>query len=155
MSLAVFTSCEQNQLTAIFYLQMSQSTSSSSFNSSFNRKIGYNHHFPRSFLLNYGPVLQSPNEEAVFNRLHNWNCEWLSRPNIALSELAMTIKDNMPLIRKYSGTVFTFGFVEDLLNLFDDLLPALARMDNKDKSDVTPASREDVVGLLRNLQSLT
>ena len=122
-----------------------------SANTSINRKTGYNHHFPRSFLLNYGPALQNPNEEAILNRLHNWNCEWLSRPNIAISELAMTIKDNMLLIRQYSGTIFVPEFVEDLLSSFDELLPGLAHMDNKDKSDQTPASREDVVGLLRNL----
>jgi len=66
-------------------------------------------------------------------------------------ELAMTIKDNFPLIRQYSGTIFNAEFVEDLVGSFDDLLPALARMDNKDKTDQTPAGREDVVGLLRNL----
>lgn len=134
---------------------MSQSTSGSSGNSSITRKTGYNRHFPRSFLLIYGPALQSPNEEAVLNRLHHWNCEWLSRPNIAISELAMTIKDNMPLIRKYSGSIFVPEFVEDLLNSFDELLPALARMDKKDKTDQTPASREDVVSLLKNLDQNT
>lgn len=67
----------------------------------------------------------------------------------------MTIKDNMLLIRQYSGRVFTSEFVEDLLNSLDDLLPALARMDNKDKSDITPASKEDVVGLLRNIDQNT
>ena len=41
-------------------------------------------------------------------------------------------QDNMPLIRQYSGTLFTAEFVEDLLNSFNDLLSALARMDDDD-----------------------
>ena len=138
----MFSWYAKHEVNTIFSLQMSQSTSGSSANSSINCRTGYNRHFPRSFLLNYGPALQSPNEEAVLSRLHHWNCEWLRKPNIAISELAMTIKDNMPLICQYSGTIFVPEFVEDLLNSFNDLLPALATMDNKDKTDQTSASRE-------------
>ena len=47
----------------------------------------------------------------------------------------MTIKDNMPLIRQFHGTIFSEQFVDDLLSSFDHLLPALARLDNKDKGD--------------------
>ena len=101
------------------------------------RKTRYNRHFPRSFLLNYGPALQNPSDEAILNRLRDFNCEWLKRPNIAASEFAMTLKDNMPLIRQFSGTVFTEEFVEDLLQSFDPLLPAMMRLDNKDKTDQT------------------
>ena len=60
----------------------------------------------------------------------------------------------MPLIRQYSGTIFNAEFVEDLLSS-DELLPALARMDDQDKTDQTPASQEDVVALLRNLDQNT
>lgn len=67
----------------------------------------------------------------------------------------MTIKDNMPLIRQFHGTIFSEQFVDDLLSSFDHLLPALARFDNKDKGDQTPPSREDVVSLLRNLNENT
>lgn len=94
-------------------------------------------------------------DDAVLNRLHSWNCKWLSWPNIAISELTMTIKDNMPLIRQFHGTIFSEQFVDDLLSSFDHLLPALARMDNKDKGDQTPPSREDVVSPLRNLNENT
>jgi len=88
--------------------------------------------------------LQSPTEDAILNR-----------PNIAISELAMTIKDNMPLIWQNSGSIFVPEFVEDLLSSFDKLLPALARMDNKDKTDQTPVSLEDMVSFLKNLDQNT
>ena len=129
--------------------------SSASGNMSIGRKTSYNRHFPRSFLLKYGPALQDPTDNAILNRLHSWNCEWLLRLNIAISELAMTTKDNMPLIRQFHGTLFCDQFLDDLLSSFDHLLPALSRLDNKDKTDQTPPSREDVVSLLRNLDQDT
>ena len=113
------------------------------------RKTGYNRHFPRSFLLNYGPALQNPSDEAILSRLRDFNCEWLKRPNIAASEFAMTLKD-MSLIRQFSGTVFTEEVVEDLLESFDPLLPAMRRLDNKDKTDQTPPTREDVIHVDEN-----
>lgn len=129
--------------------------SSASGNMSIGRKTSYNRHFPRSFLLKYGPALQDPTDNAILNRLHSWNCAWLSRLNIAISELAMTTKDNMPLIRQFHGTLFCDQFLDDLLSSFDHLLPALSRLDNKDKTDQMPPSREDVVSLLRNLDQDT
>lgn len=129
--------------------------SSASGNMSIGRKTSYNRHFPRSFLLKYGPALQDPTNNAILNRLHSWNCEWLSRLNIAISELAMTTKDNMPLIMQFHGTLFCDQFLDDLLSSFDHLLPALSRLDNKDKTDQTPPSREDVVSLLMNLDQDT
>ena len=57
-------------------------------------KPNYNKHFPRSFLLNYGEALQDLPDDKILARLKNWNSEWLSRPNIAMSEMAATLKDN-------------------------------------------------------------
>lgn len=59
-----------------------------------------------SFLLNYGAAIQDPKEEAILSRVHDFNCEWLQRPNIAISEMAQTLRENIPLIRQYRGTVF-------------------------------------------------
>ena len=71
-----------------------------------------------------------------------------ARPNIALSELAMTIKD-MSFISQFSGTAFTHKSVEDLLASLQKLLPTIVRMNNEDKTDQTLPSREEVVGLLK------
>lgn len=129
---------------------MSQSSSFSS-NSSSSGKCGYNKNFPRSFLLNYGAAIQDPKEEAILKRVHDFNCEWLQRPNIAISELAQTLRENLPLLQQYSGTIFTPEFVEDIASRFEPLRDVLSRLDNKDKSTSQPASREDVVSLLRTI----
>ena len=89
--------CRTNCTELLFSLQMSLSSSFSSTASS-STKCGYNKHFPRSFLLNYGVAMQDPNEEAILKRLHDFNCEWLQRPNIAISELAQTLRENLPLL---------------------------------------------------------
>ena len=78
------------------------------------KKPNYNRHFPRSFMLNYEAVLQDLSDEKILSRLKDFNCEWLSRPNFAISEMAQTIKDNWPLTEKNSGKVFTRKFVQDL-----------------------------------------
>lgn len=122
--------------------------STSSFSA---RKTGYNGHFPRSFLLNYGPALQNPSKQAIFSRLRDFNYEWLKRPNIVASEFAMTIEDNRPLICQFSGTVFTEEFVEDILESVNELIPAIQRLNNKDKCNQTPPTREDVNQVLRNV----
>ena len=112
---------------------MSQS-SSLSFSSSSTAKCGYNKHFPHSFLLNYGTALQDPKEETIPKRVHDFNCEWLQRPNIAISELAQTLRENLPLLQQYSGTIFMPEFVEDLASHLELLRDVLSRLDNKDKT---------------------
>ena len=72
----------------------------------------YNKHFPWSFLLNYGPALQDMSDENILSRLKDFNCEWLSRPNIAILQMAQTIKENWHLIHKMRGKVLTRNFVD-------------------------------------------
>ena len=112
------------------------------------KKPNYNRHFPRSFMLNYGAALQDLSNEKILSRLKDFNCEWLSRPNIAISEMAQTIKDNWPLIEKQSGKVFTRKFVQDLGNVVLPLMDTYARLDNKDNSTHDPPTHDYVLDAL-------
>ena len=112
-------------------------------------KPNYNKHFPRSFMLNYGEALANLSDEKIISRLHNWNCEWLSRPNIAMSKMASTLKDNWTNIMAYRGTVFTQDFVDDLRRFVDPMTDALRRVDNKDKLDHDPPDAKDVLQILK------
>ncbi len=100
-----------------------------------------------SFLLNYGPAMQDITDEDVLKRLHDFNCEWMKSPNIAISEMAMTLKDNLKLFRAYSGKVFEKSFVDELEGFITPLLPALKRLDNKDKDTTEPPTKADVPSL--------
>ena len=126
---------------AHFPADMAQQTST-------GKKPNYNKHFPRSFLLNYGPALQNLSDKKVLSRLKDFNCEWLSRPNIAISEMAQTEKDNWPLIEKRSGKVFSRNFVQDLGEVILPLMDTYARLDNKDKSIHDPPTHDDVLDTL-------
>ena len=54
--------------------------------------VGYFQQFPKNFLRPYGEVDPAPTEAVVFKRTQPFSCEWLTRPKIAMSELAETIR---------------------------------------------------------------
>ena len=79
--------------------------------------------------------MQNLSDDAVLNRIHHWNCEWLTRPNIAMSETATTLKKILELIQLYRGMIFTNGFIDEIESVLEHIVPALWRLDNKDNSD--------------------
>lgn len=101
--------------------------------------------------MNYGGALQDINEEAVLSRLHDFNCEWLQRPNIALSEMAQMLRENFPLLVAQTPGVLDPDFVESILVYFRPLSRALSPLDNKDKTTSEPATREDVVAIMKTI----
>lgn len=126
---------------AHFLADMAQQTSTV-------KKPNYNRHFPRSFMLNYRAALQDLSNEKILSRLKDFNCEWLSRPNIAISKMAQSIKDNWPLIEKSKGKVFTRKFVQVLSEVILLLMVTYARLDNKDNSTHDPPTHDDVLDAL-------
>ena len=78
--------------------------------------------------------MQDVNDKAMLKRLHDFNCEWLQQPNIAISEMAQTLRENFSLLRQQSSDVLNAEFMEDLLLPFEPLSNVLSRLDNKDKS---------------------
>ena len=42
-------------------------------------------------MLNYGEALANLSDDKIICRLFDWNCKWLSQPNIAISEMASTL----------------------------------------------------------------
>ena len=99
-------------------------------------------------MLNYEAALQDLSDKKILSRLKDLNCEWLSRPNIAISEMAQTIKDNWPLIEKRSGKVFARKFVQDLGEVILPLMDTYVRLDNKDNSTHDPPTHDDVLDAL-------
>ena len=134
-------------LMILLFIGMSQSSK----NSRSTPKPYYNKHFLRSFKLNYGEAFANQSNDKILCRLHDWNCEWLSRPNIAISEMASTLKDNWTHIMAYRRTVFAESFVHDLRTFVDPITDALRRLDNKDKLDTDPLDADDVVGILKSI----
>ena len=100
-------------------------------------------------MLNYGEALSNLSDDKILCRLFDWNCEWLSRPNIAISEMASMLKENWSNIIAYRGTVFTEEFVDDLHRCVDPITDPLRRVDNKDKLDTDPPNANDVLKILK------
>ena len=111
-------------------------------------KPNYNKHFPRSFLLNYGEAPQDLPNDKILATLKHWNCEWLSRPNIAMSEMAATLKDNWEQISRFKGTVFTTSFVNQLETFCAPIMPALRRLDNKDWYCHDAPDKDDILDVI-------
>ena len=111
--------------------QDSQSSGSTS-------KPNYNKHFPRSFLVNYGEALEDLPDDKILTWLKHWNCECLSQPNIAMSEMASTLKDNLEQISCYKGTVLMTTFVNNLYTI----MSAHWRLDNKDQYCHAPPDKD-------------
>ena len=87
--------------------------------------------------------------DKIICHLFDWNCEWLSRPNIAISEMASTLKENWSNIMAYRGTVFTEDFVDNLRRFVDPITDTLRRVGNKDKLDTDPPDAKDVLTILK------
>ncbi|XP_078368487.1 uncharacterized protein LOC144652314 isoform X1 [Oculina patagonica] len=68
-----------------------------------------------------------------------------------MSEMAMTIKDNLPLIRQFSGSILQETFVENLVSPFEAMEETLVKLDNKDKNNNEAASRQEVINVLRTI----
>ena len=64
--------------------------------------VSYFDHFPHSFISPYGPSQGSPSAEVMNKRLNTSCCEWLTRPGIALSELASTLHGNVEIMKDSS-----------------------------------------------------
>ena len=103
---------------------------------SFGKKTHYTKHFLRSYLLNYGAALRGGSSEKTTQLEYQV-------AKMAISEMAMMLKDNIPMIKQYSGTLFNIYFVCD----FVELHQALVKLDNKDNSH-KPATRQDVISVL-------
>lgn len=65
--------------------------------------------------------------------------------------MAQILRKNIPLIHNFSGTIFVPDFVKDLLEHLDHLSDSFSRLDNKDRSNSDPPTREDVVAVLRTI----
>lgn len=86
-------------------------------------------------------------DKKILARLKDWNCEWLLRPNIVISEMAQTIKENWELIERYKGTIFTVKFVNKMGDIILPLMEQYRRLD-KDNSINETATHGHVLDVL-------
>ena len=54
----------------------------------------------RSFITPYGSAHEAPELWKIFKRLQPFTCEWLTRPDVALSEYNDTMRSNIPILEE-------------------------------------------------------
>ena len=95
--------------------------------------VQYFQHFPKNFLRPYGEGSAAPDDNTIFKRIAAFNCEWLVRPNVALSELASTVRLNMDVLQRHHRIVNVqeLGNIETTIH---DAIELLSKFDSKEKT---------------------
>ncbi len=114
------------------------------YNASSFKGVGYFHHFPKNFLRPYEAADLAPSKETIFKRTWPTNCEWLKRPDVAVSELYSTIEENKDIIRGIPN-VLTQERIESLLQ---DLEPIMETLKKFHKGSVLPVNTNDSAELI-------
>lgn len=69
--------------------------------------VGFFNHFPRQRLRPYGEIKEATPDDTMLEKANTINCEFLSRPNVALSELADTVSSNKDILRALLSSLDT------------------------------------------------
>ncbi len=101
----------------------------------------------RSFITPYGRADEAPEPAKIFKRLQPFTCEWLQRPDVALSEYSDTITSNIPTLEKDWENVLRKSFPAKLKSHFQPIWDNLLAL-NKKNTESTPTA-EDAKKVLR------
>ncbi|CAB3977861.1 Hypothetical predicted protein [Paramuricea clavata] len=93
--------------------------------------------FVRSFVTPYQQSQQPPRAPDVLRYLKPFSCEWLSRPEIALSEYSEAISSNMAVLSVFKKTVISKKVVKKLEAKFNPLASELRNLNRKSNSSPT------------------
>ena len=99
----------------------------------------------RSFITPYGKAKPAPEPANIFKRLQPFTCEWLTRPEYAMSELSDTITSNIPVLQENSENYLDEGLVEKLQSHFQPMLESMKALDNKTTGSPTAKDAKKVL----------
>ena len=109
----------------------------------------------QTFLTPYGKTHGLLTSREILDKLFHWNCEWLTRPNYAISELADTLYANLATLAKYKGKVFTRHAVDPLLNKARPIRTVLQRFNKKDSATAEEPDERDLADLMKFIEDDT
>ena len=117
--------------------------------------VNYFKHQTKHFLTPYGKAHGLLTSREILDKLYHWNCEWLTRPNYAISELADTIYANLATLADYKDKVFTKHAVDPLLNKARPIRSVLQRFNKKDSSTSEEPDERDLRDLMKFVEDDT
>lgn len=117
--------------------------------------VNYFKHQTKHFLTPYGKTHGLLTSREILDKLYHWNCEWLTRPNYAISELADTIYANLATLADYKDQVFTKHAVDPLLNKARPIRSVLQRFNKKDSATSEEPDERDQRDLMKFVEDDT
>jgi hypothetical protein len=110
--------------------------------------VNFFNQFVRSFAMPYQQSQQPPQAPDVLRYLKLFSCEWLTRPEIALSEYSEAISSNMAVVNEFKKTVISKKVVKKLEAKFNLLANELRNLNRKSNSSPTS---DDAKAVLRSI----
>lgn len=117
--------------------------------------VNYFKHSTKHFLTPYGKTHGILTSRKIVDKLFNWNCEWLTRPNYTISELADTLYSNLATLAEYRDKVFTRQPVDTLLNKARPIRTVLQRFNKKDSSTAEEPDAHNLATLMKFIEDDT
>ena len=117
--------------------------------------IKYFKHVTKHFLTPYDKTHGILTSKEILDKLFHWNCEWLTRPNYALSELTDTLYSNLATLAEYRDEVFTRYAVDTLLNKARPIRTVLQRFNKKDSATAEEPDKRDLPTLMKFIEDDT
>ncbi|CAB3983023.1 E3 ubiquitin- ligase MARCH8 isoform X1 [Paramuricea clavata] len=105
----------------------------------------------RSFITPYGRHDEAPEPSKIFKRLQPFTCEWLTRPDVALSEYRDTITSNIPVLQEHGQKVLRKSFADKLKSHFE---PTWENMQALNKKKKTPMSLQPPQMSVKNVNKV-
>ena len=117
--------------------------------------VNYFKHQTKHFLTLYGKTHGLLTFHEILDKLFYWNCEWLTRPNYAISELTDTLYANLATLAEYKDKVFTKHAVDPLLNKARPIRTVLQRFNKKDSATAEEPDERDLADLMKFIEDQT
>lgn len=103
-------------------------------------------HFPSNYLRPYGAADTRPDHAKVMRRLHPKSCEWLKRPQIAMSEFSQTMEENLALLQTKGGKMLSKKRVNALTTNLAMFMDPLRKLNTKNNEPATPGDVRKLLG---------
>lgn len=109
-----------------------------------SKRVSYFTHFPHYFIKPYGRQQRVNTNADILAKLNGKNCEWLLRPNVAISECAQTVQENMDIVQ--NSTIFSNEVKQSLDAKLAPLNETFNHLNSNDKT--TTATPQDIFNVM-------
>lgn len=103
--------------------------------------VNYLVQYAKMFVAPYGEADAAPDKASVFRKLKPFNCEWMLRPKVAMSEFSATLLENNHLFQHTYKEVQQVPGINQMTSAIKALSPVI---DSLHKDSVNSPTKKDV-----------